>query len=83
MPRLTFTRPLSPSAAFRPPKGDDWLHEPKWDGFRLQVIKDGAGVRIYSRHGTEYTEPSAGRAQCLPSIGDNAESYSDAVPTVE
>ena len=48
MPRLNFIRPLSPSAAFRPPKGDDWLHEPKWDGFRFQVIKDNAGVRFYS-----------------------------------
>src|SRR5262245_53165816 len=41
----------------RPPApGDDWIHEPKWDGFRFQVIKDGAGVRFYSRLGAEYTE---------------------------
>ena len=41
--RLAFIRPLSPSAAaVRPPKGDDWQHEPKWDGFRFQVIKDGS-----------------------------------------
>jgi bifunctional non-homologous end joining protein LigD len=53
--RLAFIRPLSPSAAVRPPKGDDWLHEPKWDSFRFQVIKDGAGVRMYSRSGAEYT----------------------------
>ena len=54
--RLTFIRPLNPSAAVRPPKGDDWLHEPKWDGFRFQVIKDGSRVRFYSRHGAEYTD---------------------------
>jgi bifunctional non-homologous end joining protein LigD len=53
--RLAFIRPLSPSAAVRPPKGDDWLYEPKWDGFRFQVIKDGAGVRMYSKSGAEYT----------------------------
>jgi len=47
MPRLAFIRPLSPSAAVRPPKGDDWLHEPKWDGFRFQVDKDGSDVRLY------------------------------------
>jgi ATP-dependent DNA ligase len=51
--RLAFIRPLSPSAAVRPPKGDDWLHEPKWDGFRFQVMKDGSEVRLYSRHGAE------------------------------
>jgi ATP dependent DNA ligase domain len=54
--RLAFIRPLSPSAAVRPPKGDDLLHEPKWDGFRFQVIKDGSDIRLYSRHGAEYTE---------------------------
>jgi bifunctional non-homologous end joining protein LigD len=54
--RLAFIRPLSPSAAVRPPKGDDWLHEPKWDGFRFQVIKDGAGVRLYSKSGADYTD---------------------------
>jgi bifunctional non-homologous end joining protein LigD len=54
--RIAFIRPLLPSAAVRPPKGDDWLHEPKWDGFRFQVIKDGSQVRFYSRHGAEYTE---------------------------
>ena len=36
--------------------GDDWLHEPKWDGFRFQAIKDGSEVRFHSRHGAEYTE---------------------------
>ena len=49
MPRLTFIRPLSPSAAVHPPAGDDWLHEPKWDGFLFQVIKDGSNVRRYSK----------------------------------
>jgi ATP-dependent DNA ligase len=40
----------------RPPPGSDWLHEPKWDGFRFQVIKDGAGIRFCSRSGAEYTD---------------------------
>jgi bifunctional non-homologous end joining protein LigD len=54
--RLAFIPPLSPSAYVRPPQGDDWVHEPKWDGFRFQVIKDGERVRLYSRHGAEYTD---------------------------
>ena len=56
MSRLVFVRPLSPSAAVRPPRGADWLHEPKWDGFRFQIIKDGGDVRMYSRHGAEFTD---------------------------
>lgn len=54
--RLAFIGPLSPSAAVRPPSGDDWRHEPKWDGFRFQVIKDGSDARMYSRHCAEYTD---------------------------
>ena len=65
MPRLAFIRPLSPSAAVRPPKGDDWLHEPKWDGFRSQIIKDGSQVRFYSRHGAEYTERLPGMVEAF------------------
>ena len=53
--RLAFIRPLSPSTAVRPPKGDGWLHEPKWDGFRFQVIKDGSDVRLYSKSGADYS----------------------------
>jgi len=44
VPRLTFIRPPVSSSP-RPPKGDDWLHEPKWDGFRFQIIKHGSDVR--------------------------------------
>ena len=39
-----------------PPKGDDWLHEAKWDGFRFQVIKDGSDVRLYSKSGAESSD---------------------------
>ncbi len=31
------------------PAGDGWLFEPKWDGFRALVFKDGEEVRIQSR----------------------------------
>jgi ATP-dependent DNA ligase len=43
-----FIKPCSPTAAKVPPKGDAWLHEPKPDGYRLQVVKDGRQVRLYS-----------------------------------
>jgi len=31
------------------PAGDDWLYEPKWDGFRALVFKDGDDVYLQSR----------------------------------
>ena len=31
------------------PEGEGWLYEPKWDGFRAIVFRDGAGLEIGSR----------------------------------
>ncbi|HEY7354616.1 MAG TPA: ATP-dependent DNA ligase [Terriglobales bacterium] len=31
------------------PEGDDWLFEPKWDGFRALVFRDGEEIFIQSR----------------------------------
>jgi bifunctional non-homologous end joining protein LigD len=53
---LGFIRPCSPTTAKTVPAGDAWLHEPKLDGYRLQVIKERHEVRLYSRRGNEWTE---------------------------
>jgi ATP-dependent DNA ligase len=50
-----FIRPLIPSSTKSPPKGSEWLHEPKWDGYRFQVVKNGLKVRLFSKSGAEYT----------------------------
>src|SRR5438874_10299146 len=31
------------------PEGDEWLFEPKWDGFRTLVFRDGDEIFIQSR----------------------------------
>jgi len=47
----TFAPPCIPVSRPAPPRGGGWLHEPKFDGWRAQVmIYDGA-VRILSRGG--------------------------------
>jgi ATP-dependent DNA ligase len=33
------------------PAGDGWRYEPKWDGFRTIVFRDGADVHLQSRNG--------------------------------
>jgi ATP-dependent DNA ligase len=33
------------------PAGDDWCYEPKWDGFRTIVFRDGDEVHLQSRNG--------------------------------
>jgi ATP-dependent DNA ligase len=51
--RVARMYPLRPRARLHA-QGKDWLHEPKWDGFRFQIIKDGDNVRFYFCHGAEY-----------------------------
>ncbi|MEX2394256.1 MAG: ATP-dependent DNA ligase [Actinomycetota bacterium] len=31
------------------PEGDDWIYEPKWDGFRTLVFRDGDDIELRSR----------------------------------
>ena len=33
------------------PAGEGWLYEPKWDGFRMIVFRDGDDVQLQSRNG--------------------------------
>jgi len=50
--RLPFTPPLAPmlsSAADTLPGGEGWQFEPKWDGFRTLVFRDGDEVLLQSR----------------------------------
>lgn len=52
--KLPFQPPLEPMLAKLSgelPPGDGWLFEPKWDGFRALVFKDGDDVFIQSREG--------------------------------
>jgi ATP-dependent DNA ligase len=37
------------TAADRLPEGDGWLFEPKWDGFRTLVFRDGGEIMLQSR----------------------------------
>ncbi|HYK96057.1 MAG TPA: ATP-dependent DNA ligase [Candidatus Dormibacteraeota bacterium] len=50
--RLPFEPPIEPmlaKAADALPTGDGWLYEPKWDGFRAIVFRDGDETYIQSR----------------------------------
>jgi bifunctional non-homologous end joining protein LigD len=38
--RLEFIPPMMPTLVAKPPQGDDWMHEAKFDGYRSQIIID-------------------------------------------
>jgi bifunctional non-homologous end joining protein LigD len=52
---LRFIEPCLPSPAKRPPAGANWIHEIKHDGFRIMARRDGASVRLLTRHGNDFT----------------------------
>jgi ATP-dependent DNA ligase len=43
-----------PTAAKIVPAGPDWLHEIKYDGYRLRVERDGDQVRLITRGGYRF-----------------------------
>src|SRR5215467_15336416 len=60
-----FIPPWSPIRAKEVPVGDGWLHEVKFDGYRVQDHKMGSRVIIYSRNGHDFTERFPSVAQLL------------------
>jgi bifunctional non-homologous end joining protein LigD len=50
-----FITPQLAQEAENPPSSDGWLHELKLDGYRVQARKDGAGVKMLTRTGLDWT----------------------------
>ena len=45
-----------PTRATAFPHGEDWLHEVKYDGYRLRLERDGDRVRLITRGGYDWTK---------------------------
>jgi bifunctional non-homologous end joining protein LigD len=50
-----FIIPSQPAERIRPPAGDAWLHEVKFDGYRCQLHKAGNDIVIFSKNGRDFT----------------------------
>ena len=50
-----YIQPCSPVTAKTVPAGDDWRHEIKFDGFRVQAHIIGKMVQLYSRSGGQFS----------------------------
>jgi hypothetical protein len=51
-----FVEPCIPTRAAKPPASPGWVHEIKHDGYRLQVHRHGAAVRLFTRRGYDWSE---------------------------
>jgi bifunctional non-homologous end joining protein LigD len=63
-----FIQPCHPQRAKTVPAGDDWQHEVKFDGYRVQAHKIGSQVIIYSHNGHDFTERFPSIAQLLQEL---------------
>ncbi|WP_342643421.1 hypothetical protein [Rhodoligotrophos ferricapiens] len=61
-------QPCLPTLVPRPPQGEQWQHEIKWDGYRLICFKDGSSIRLQTRNGFDWTEHFPGIAQAVRSL---------------
>ena len=60
-----FVEPSLASPADRPPNGERWRHEIKFDGYRIQARVDGDEVRLLTRKGLDWTERFASVARAV------------------
>jgi bifunctional non-homologous end joining protein LigD len=77
-PRLPFDPmparidPCLAALAAKPPKGDQWSFEVKWDGYRLAVHIEPTGVHILTRGGHDWTDRFPAIARSARAIGGTA-----------
>ena len=50
-----FLEPSLPQVTDKPPSGPKWVHEIKYDGYRMQARIDGREVRLLTRKGLDWT----------------------------
>jgi ATP-dependent DNA ligase len=58
-----------PTKQDRVPTGPDWLHEVKYDGYRLQVIREGDRMRLITKGGAVIRSGSRGLSRSRASSG--------------
>jgi bifunctional non-homologous end joining protein LigD len=44
-----------PTRGQKVPTGPDWIHEVKYDGYRMRLERDGERVRLFTRNGYDWT----------------------------
>jgi ATP-dependent DNA ligase len=63
-----FIRPCLPSKTTKSPSGPLWVHEIKYDGYRLMVRRDGARVRCFTKNGYDWGPLPGHRRHCADAV---------------
>ncbi|HEV7254148.1 MAG TPA: DNA ligase D [Mesorhizobium sp.] len=64
-----FLEPSLATLSEHAPVGPEWLHEIKWDGYRLQARIDGGKVKLLTRRGLDWTAKFKTIADALKELG--------------
>ena len=54
----------------QPPSGAGWVHEVKFDGYRMQLRVEGGKARLFTRKGLDWTARFAGIAKAAAKLDD-------------
>jgi len=65
-----FVEPQLCEALERPPSGPGWVHEIKFDGYRMQLRVQGGEAKLYTRKGLDWTGKFAAIAQAARNLPD-------------
>ncbi|MGZ3705295.1 MAG: DNA ligase D [Bdellovibrionota bacterium] len=68
----SFIPPQLAKLVSAPPMTGEWLHELKFDGYRLQLHVQGKKVKIYTRSGNDWTRKFPGIAAAAYRLGVNS-----------
>ncbi len=64
-----FVEPSLASLCEKPPTGPKWIHEIKYDGYRIQARIDGRTIRLLTRKQLDWTERFRSIADALKALG--------------
>jgi bifunctional non-homologous end joining protein LigD len=65
---LRFIQPCQPTLRVIPPSGEQWLHEVKFDGWRIQPQKAGRHVALYTKNGHDFSRVFRHLAKMLAAL---------------
>jgi bifunctional non-homologous end joining protein LigD len=67
-PKWGFVEPMLATRVEDAPDGDEWIHEIKYDGYRLLAAVSGASVKLYTRNGLDWTGKFQSIADALAAL---------------
>lgn len=63
-----FVEPQLAQLRDAPPAGNDWLHEIKFDGYRIQAVMHGGKIRLFTRNKLDWTKKYERVAKALAAL---------------